>query len=54
MMYAPLQNRLLGHAIDKSLEERVYMAGLEFSVKELSEAIEKISFPPMPVTSTAW
>jgi hypothetical protein len=46
--YPPLQNRLLGHAIGKSVEERVYMASLEFNVKELSEAIERISFPSLP------
>jgi hypothetical protein len=39
MTYPPLQNQLLGHAIGKSVEERVYMTGLEFSVKELSEAM---------------
>ena len=43
--YPPLQNRILGHAVGKSVEERVYMASLNFSVKELSEAIEKITFP---------
>jgi integrase len=45
--YPPLQNRLLGHAIGKSVEDRVYMAGLQFSVKELSEALERISYPTL-------
>ena len=43
--YPPLQNRLLGHAIGKSVEERTYMAGLTFSVKELAEAVEAVRFP---------
>ena len=43
--FAALQNRLLGHAIGSSVEERVYLGSLEFSVKELSEALEKVSFP---------
>ena len=43
--FPPLQNRLLGHAVGPSVEEGVYMASLEFSVKELSEAVEKIQLP---------
>ena len=34
--YAP------GHAIGTSVEQRVYMGSMEYSVKELSEALEKI------------
>jgi hypothetical protein len=36
---------LLGHAIGTSVEERVYMGLMEYSVKELSEALEKIQLP---------
>jgi len=43
--FPPLQNRLLGHAIGKSVEDRVYLAGLVFSVKDLSEALETVKFP---------
>ena len=43
--YPPLQNRLLGHAIGKSVEERTYMASLTFTPKELAEAIEKVRLP---------
>jgi integrase len=43
--YAPLQNRLLGHALGKTVEMTSYTRGLEFSVKELSEAIEAVKFP---------
>ncbi|HSL02749.1 MAG TPA: hypothetical protein VK901_04335 [Nitrospiraceae bacterium] len=43
--YPPIQNRLLGHAIGTSVEERVYMGMMEYSVKELSEALEKIQMP---------
>jgi integrase len=46
--FPALQNRLLGHAIGSSVEDRVYLGSLEFSVKELSEAMETISFPPSP------
>ncbi len=31
--------------IGKSVEERTYMAGLQFSVKDLSEALEAVKFP---------
>jgi hypothetical protein len=40
-----LQNRLLGNAIGKSVEEKTYKASLEFSVKELSDALEAVKFP---------
>ena len=43
--FPALQHRLLGHAIGSSIEERVYLGSLEFSMKELAEAFEKISFP---------
>lgn len=43
--FPPLQNRILGHAIGKSVEDRVYNASLEFTVLELAEAMEKITFP---------
>ena len=42
--YPPLQHRLLGHAIGKGVEERVYLAGLDFKVKELSDALEAVRF----------
>ena len=45
--YPPLQNRLLGHAVGKSVEDRVYLGSLLYSVKELSEALESVSFPSM-------
>lgn len=34
--------RLLGQSIGKSVEDRVYLGSLKYSVKELSEALEKI------------
>jgi len=37
--------RLLGHSIGKSVEDRVYLGSLKYSVKELSEALEKIQVP---------
>jgi hypothetical protein len=37
--------RLLGHSIGKSVEDRVYLGSLRYSVKELSEALEKIQLP---------
>ena len=40
-----LRHRLLGHATGKSVEDRVYLAGLAFSAKELSEALEAVKFP---------
>ena len=43
--FPALQHRLLRHAIGSSVEERVYLGSLEFSVKELAEALEKVSFP---------
>ena len=43
--YPALQNRLLGHAIGTSVEDRVYLGSLEFTVKELSEALEAVKFP---------
>jgi hypothetical protein len=43
--YLSIQNRLLGYATGKSVEEKVYMASLEFSAKELSEALEAVKFP---------
>ena len=45
--FPALQHRLLGHAIGSSVEERVYLGSLEFSVKELQEALEKVSFPSL-------
>jgi integrase len=39
--YPALQNRLLGHAIGTSVEDRVYLGSLQFTVKELSEALEE-------------
>ena len=43
--FRALQHRLLGHAVGTGVEERVYLRSLEFSVKELQEALEKLSFP---------
>ena len=43
--YPALQNRFLGHAIGTSVEDRVYLGSLQFTVKELSEALEKVTFP---------
>ena len=40
-----IQNRLFDYAIGPSIEERVYMGLMEYSVKELSEALEKIKLP---------
>jgi hypothetical protein len=37
--------RLLGHSIGKSVEDRVYLGSLKYSVKELREALEKIQLP---------
>jgi len=42
---SPIQHRLLEHAIGTSIEERIYMGSMEYSVKELSEALEKIQMP---------
>ena len=42
---SPIQHRLLRHAIGTSVEERIYMGAMEYSVKELSEALEKIQMP---------
>jgi hypothetical protein len=35
----------LGHALEADVESRVYIAGLPFTVKELSAAIEAVTFP---------
>jgi integrase len=43
-----IQNRLLGHALGKSVELRVYGWSSKFAVTRLKEAIEKISFPSRP------
>lgn len=43
--YPPLQNRLCGHALGSDTESKTYMHGLTFSVKEMSEAIERVRFP---------
>jgi hypothetical protein len=37
--------RLFGHSIGKSVEDRVYLGRLKYSVEELSEALEKIQLP---------
>jgi len=42
-----LMRRLLGHSIGKSVEDRVYLGSLKYTVKELSEALEMVSFPPV-------
>ena len=43
--HPPLQNRILGHALRQSVEDRIYLAGLTFNVKEMAEALEKVRFP---------
>ena len=48
--FSALQHRLLGHAIESSVEERVYLGSLTFEVKELTEAMEKVSFPLSPLS----
>ena len=48
--FPALQHRLLGHAIGSSVEERVYLGSLTFEVKELTEAMEKVSFPLSPLS----
>ena len=40
-----VNRRLLGHALCADVESRVYLAGLTYSVKELSEALEAVKFP---------
>ncbi len=41
-----LMRRLLGHAVGKAVEDRVYLGSLKYSVKELSEeAVEAVRFP---------
>ena len=40
-----LMRRLLGHAVGKAVEDRVYLGSLKYSVKELSEALESVNFP---------
>ena len=40
-----LMHRLLGHAVGKAVEDRVYLGSLKYSVKELSEALESVNFP---------
>jgi integrase len=40
-----LMRRLLGHSVGKSVEDRVYLGSLKYSVKELSEALESVKFP---------
>lgn len=44
-----VMRRLLGHAVGKSVEERVYLGSLVYSPKELQEAVEAISLPPIPL-----
>ena len=40
-----LMRRLLGHSVGKSVEDRVYLGSLKYSVTELSEALEMVKFP---------
>ena len=40
-----LMRRMLGHAVGKAVEDRVYLGSLKYSVKEMSEALESVSFP---------
>jgi integrase len=40
-----LMRRLLGHSVGKDVESRVYLGSLKYSVKEMSEALESVSFP---------
>jgi integrase len=39
-----IKRRLLGHAVGKDVEDRVYLGSLKYS-KELSEELERVSFP---------
>lgn len=43
-----IMRRLLGHSIGSDVESRVYLGSLEYPVKELSEALENVSFPRLP------
>jgi integrase len=43
-----LMRRLLGHAVGKSVEDRVYLGSLQYSAKELQEAIEALRYPAIP------
>lgn len=45
--YSPIQNRLLGHSLGTSVELTAYTRGLEFKIAELSEALERVTFPPL-------
>lgn len=40
-----IRHKLLGHAQGSSVEDRIYLEGLSYTLPELSEAIEKISLP---------
>jgi hypothetical protein len=44
-VYYSRMRRLLVHRIGKNVEDRVYLGSLKYSVKELSEALEKIQLP---------
>lgn len=47
--FPAIQHRLLGHTLGTAVEERVYLGSLEFEVKELAEAMEKVSFQLSPL-----
>ena len=40
-----IMRRLLGHSLGLCVEERVYLGSLNYSVKELHEALETVQFP---------
>jgi integrase len=47
-----VRHRLLGHAYGTSLEETTYLRSLDFSVQELSQALESVTFPSLPQASS--
>ena len=40
-----IRHKLLGHAQGSSVEDRIYLEGLSYTLAELSEAIEKVQMP---------
>jgi integrase len=46
-VHPSLADRLVGHAVGTSGVKRGYLHSLDYDVKELSEAIEKATFPQL-------
>jgi hypothetical protein len=44
-VHPSIRHRLMGHALGKSVEDTTYLRSLEYSVKELHEALEAVHFP---------